>query len=405
MKIYKNLSQILTLESAHAKDGRNLIPDDLSLIENASVVFDENEILWVGETIDLPMKYLMSENIFDLNDHCLTPELVDCHTHLVFGGDRSKEYSMRLNGADYQEIASSGGGIIATMNATKKSNFNTLYNQAVKRIERIHSYGIGTIEIKSGYGLNFEEERELSLIIDKLKKHFVSKVQIKNTYMAAHAVPESFKNSADYIENMVIPLMKELSALEIIDAVDIFHEEGYFNESDVKLLFTEAQKLHLPVKTHSDEFKDNGGAALACSFNALSCDHLLMTGESGIKALSESQTVATLLPGTGFFLGKKQANARKLLDAGVKVAIGSDYNPGSCHFDNLLLIAQISAPTLNMNQAELWSSITLNSSHALGILDQGAIIKGMKPRFSLFKCKSIDQITYKWGVNLSEELI
>ena len=191
-----------------------------------------------------------------------------------------------------------------------------LFNLVVERIGRLHSYGVGTIEVKSGYGLNFEKEYEIANVINDLKKHFKNKIQIINTYMAAHA----------------------------------------------------------------DEFYDNKGAILATKYGALSTDHLLRTTDDGILALSNSRTVATLLPGTGFFLGKEQANARALLDAGVKVAIGSDYNPGSCHCDNLLLIASLAAPQYKMNITELWCAITINAAHALGLKKQGAIMKGLVPR-------------------------
>lgn len=403
MKHYKNISQLVTLKSAFEKDGRNLLPDDLSIINNASVVFDDNEIIWIGESKLLPKNYDHIET-FDLSGKTVLPEIVDCHTHLVFGGNRAREYSMRLNGADYQEIAKIGGGILSTMKATQKEDHETLFRIACERVERINSYGVGTIEIKSGYGLTFEKEYEISHIIDRLKKHFAKKVQIKNTFMAAHAVPQDYKNSSEYLDTVVIPLLKKLSNESILDAVDIFHEKGYFNDSDVRRLFEAATQIGLPVKSHADEFVDGKGAILACEFEALSTDHLLRTGADGIEALSKSNTVATLLPGTGYFLGKPQAKARDFLDKGCKVAIASDYNPGSCHCDNLLLIASFSAPEYRMNIAELWSAITLNAAHALGLKKQGALVQGLHPRFCAFNVPQVDEITYNWGRQLSVSL-
>ncbi len=399
IKAYRNFSQIITLSNAYKKDGRNLLPEDLSIIENGSVVFNGKEILWVGKDSDFPEEY---QNILpsEFDNKILVPELVDSHTHLVFGGDRSSEYSMRLNGASYEEIRKSGGGILSTMKSTHAFTHEELFEISSERIEQIYSYGVGTIEIKSGYGLSFEKEKEISLLINDLKKKFEGKVQIFNTYMAAHAVPAGFSSSHDYMEKVVIPLLKDLAPLKIIDAVDIFHEKHYFDTSDCENLFKEAKNLGIKIKMHADEFYDNKGAVLATKFGALSCDHLLNTDLDGIKALAHSKTVATLLPGTGFFLGVPQANARALLDAGVKVAIGSDYNPGSCHCDNLLLIASLAAPQYKMNLCELWSSITLNGAHALGLKDQGAIVVGMKPRFSIFEADCLDKITYHWGKNL-----
>ena len=399
MQVYRNFSEIMTLEGAHQKDGRELLPEDISIISDATIVFDE-KITWVGKDKDLPLKYkdLPSQ---DFSGKVLCPELVDCHTHIIFGGNRAREYTMRLNGADYEKIGNSGGGILNTMNGTNSATTEELFSAGVERVERLHSYGVGTIEIKSGYGLNFEKEYEISHVINKLKKHFKDKIQIKNTFMAAHAIPKDYKSSNEYMDKMVIPLLEKLAPEKIIDAVDIFHEKGYFDESDTKLIFNKAKELDIDCKSHADEFYDNKGAVLATKFNALSTDHLLRTTKDGIEALAKSNTVATLLPGTGFFLGKDQANARQFLDAGVKVAIGSDYNPGSCHCDNVLLIASLAAPVYKMNIAELWASITLNAAHALGLKNQGAILKGLNPRFTIFDVDSTDQITYSWGRNFS----
>ncbi|OFZ51314.1 MAG: imidazolonepropionase [Bdellovibrionales bacterium RIFOXYB1_FULL_37_110] len=399
MKVLKNFSQIATLADAYKKDGRHLIPEDLSIIENASLVFIDKEILWVGKNSDLPSEY-QKLRFIDCTGKTLVPEIVDCHTHVVFGGNRAHEYSMRLNGADYEAIAKAGGGILNTMNGTNNKTRSELFDESIKKIETIHSFGVGTIEIKSGYGLNFDKEYEISHIINDLKKYFFPRIQIKNTFMAAHAIPKEFNTSKEYMDHVVLPLLEKLGAEHILDAVDIFFERGYFDKRDTISLFECAKKFNLSVKLHADEFQDNKGSILGCEYKALSADHLLMTGADGIETLAQSETVATLLPGTGFFLGKKQADAKKFLDAGCKVAIGSDYNPGSCHLNNVLLAASLAAPLYKMNIAELWCAITLNAAHALNLKKQGAIIKGLAPRFSIFDCKCIDEITYSWGKNL-----
>jgi len=403
MKIYKNLNQIITLQSAYKKDGRNLLPSDLSILTDGAVVFSESQIEWVGPSSQLPTKY-QGEPQFSLPGYVLTPEIVDSHTHLVFGGDRAQEYADRLNGTSYEEIARKGGGIIYTSNQTNFSLLEDLFHQAVERINKMYSYGVGTIEIKSGYGLNFEKEYELSLLIDRLKKHFHPKIQIFNTFMAAHDVPKSFTNSKQYIDTVVIPLLEKLAPLGIIDAVDIFHELNYFTNDDVETLFTKAAALGIPRKMHADELNNNEGANLGVHFNCLSIDHLLKISDSGIAAIAASSTVATLLPGTAFFLGKQLAPSRKILDAGAKVALASDFNPGSCHCDNLFLIACFSAAQLKLNQAELWAGITLNAAHSLGKNTQGAIVPGLSPRFSLFETESVSHLTYNWGKNFSTVL-
>ncbi len=398
LKLYKNIDSLVTLQSAHEKDGRLLKPQDLSVISDGAVVFSSDEILWVGATASLPNEYSELKSL-SLKGKTLTPELVDSHTHLIFGGDRSHEYTMRLNGEDYQKIAQAGGGILSTSKSTNTMDIEGLFKLCCQRIEQMSSYGVGTIEIKSGYGLNYQKEKELTFLIDRLKKHFSPNIQIFNTFMPAHAIPKEYKSGSEYIEKMVIPLMEELNKLNIIDAVDIFHEKGYFSSEDVIMLFEEAKGLGLKLKTHADEFQDNDGAFLASSYDCLSTDHLLKTSQKGKEKLAKSKTVATFLPGTAFFLGKEQVDARSFLDLGVKVALASDYNPGSCHYNNLLMLASIAAPTYKMNQCELWAAITLNASHSLGLYNQGAIVPGLKPRFSLWDCKSLDLVTYNWGKN------
>lgn len=400
LKTFRNFSEIATLKSAHAKDGRNLIPSDLDIIKNGSIVYDHDQILWVGPDSEFPQEYADVPSV-DASGKTCVPEIVDSHTHVVFGGDRAHEYSMRLNGATYEEIAAAGGGILNSMTGTNALSRTELLKLAQQRIKTIASYGVGTIEVKSGYGLNFDKEYELTHIIHDLKQICRPDIQIVNTFMAAHAVPKDYPSSYQYMKEVVLPLLDRMAEEQIIDCVDIFHEQNYFTEEDVISLFERAQRLNIPVKMHADEFNDNKGAVLAARYNALSADHLLATTEDGIEALKNSNTVATLLPGTGLFLGKKQANARAFLDAGVKVAIASDYNPGSCHCDNVLMIASLAAPMYKMNMAELWSAITLNAAHALGIRNQGAIVAGLRPRFTVFNTDSIDRVTYNWGKNLA----
>ncbi len=403
MKVYRNLAQILTLKSAHAKDGRRLIPADLSLIETGAIAFDESKILLVGPDADLPEIY-HSIPAFDGKGHVLTPGLVDSHTHLVFAGNRAREYSARLNGADYQAIAQNDGGILHTMSKTLACSEDELFTASVKRLERIMSYGVRAIEMKTGYALTIEGEMRLLRVAARLKNHYKGQLQIISTYMGAHAVPAQYKTSAEFVSAVVLPAMEQGHAEGLIDAVDVFHEQGYFNSSDTETIFKKAQLLGLPCKIHADEFQDNGGAELAAKYKALSADHLLKVGDAGIAALASSKTVATLLPGTAFFLGKDLPRARAMLDAGCKVAIASDYNPGSSHVDNLLLVASIAAPSLKMNQAELWCAMTLNAAAALGLKDQGALIPGHRPIFSLFRAEDLAEITYNWGVSLSRPL-
>jgi len=397
--VWSHFSQILTLSGVHKKSGRYLKPDDLGIISDGTIVFDESKILWVGETSKLESKYkhIAAKNF---SGHTLAPELVDSHTHLVFSGNRAHEYASRLNGVDYQAIAEQGGGILFTVKETTLLRRSELFEIAKKRVEDIFLLGVGTIEIKSGYGLSLDKERELTLVIDDLKKYFKPRVQILNTFMAAHAIPKNFKSGQEYLNNVVFPLLDEFSNMNIIDFIDIFHEQGYFTTSEVESFFDYGVKNGYHLKIHADEFNDNQGASLAAKYSAISADHLLKTSPNSAEKLAQSKCVGTLLPGTGFFLGKPCADARMLLDKGVQIAIASDYNPGSCHCDNLLLIASISAPSLKLNLAELWASITYNAAAALNLTNQGALIANFASRFTIFKCQDIQEITYNWGKNL-----
>jgi imidazolonepropionase len=399
MKVFHQISELVTLEKALKKDGRRLKEEDLSILKDASIVADKEKIFWVGQSIDLPQEFQPLPKI-DCQNKTILPSFVDAHTHLVFAGNRSHEYSLRLNGATYEDIAKAGGGITFTVEQTRHQSFDELFTIANQRIERMYSRGVSTIEIKSGYGLTFESEEKLSKVIHACKLHWAPKVTILNTFMAAHAKPKERSTTSEYIQKTVIPLLEKLAKENILDAVDIFHEQNYFTDQDVESLFNKAHELNIPVKMHADELNDNSGALLACKHKALSCDHLLKVNDEGVKALATSPTVAVLLPGTGFFLGKTQTNARKLLDQGVKVAIASDFNPGSCHFDNVFKIAQFIAPTYKMNRAELLASLTLNASHALGLENRGAITKGHDSKFSIFNCKNVDELLYFWSEDL-----
>ena len=386
----------MTLQSAHSKGGRNLLPDDLSLIHDGAVVFDDNQILWIGQSHDLPAQYSALPTHI-LRNHVLTPGLVDSHTHLVFGGNRSQEYADRLNGVDYQEIANRGGGILFTMRETLSLSEDELFAISQQKLERFYKVGIKVIEVKSGYALTVEGELRILRVIQRLKESNRDKIKIFSTFLGAHAVPKDHPSSRQFLNTVVIPTLEKAHAQGLVDFVDIFVEQGYFSVDDAKLLFLKAKELGLKTRIHADEFTDSSCGALAAEFHCSSADHLLKVSDHSIQLLSKSQTVATLLPGTAFFLGKPLAPARKLLDAGCRVALASDYNPGSSHIDNLLLVASMAAPNLKMNLAEVWAAITLNPAYSLGLSNYGYLAAGSSSCFSLFATTQVSDITYFWG--------
>ena len=373
-----------------------MLPDDLSIISDGAVVFDEHQIHWIGATLDLPVEY---KNLptHSLKGHVLTPGLVDSHTHLVFGGNRSQEYIDRLNGVDYQVIAERGGGILYTMNKTLQMSEDELFIHSQEKINRFCQIGIKVIEIKSGYALTQEGELRLLRVIKRLKEHNLGKIKVFSTFLGAHAIPKEFSSSWEFLNKVVIPTLHQAHTERLVDYVDIFVEQGYFSVTDARELFRVAHLLGLKTRIHADEFTDFGSGGLAAELNCASADHLLRISDESIQKLCSSDTVATLLPGTAFFLGKPMAPARKLLDAGCRVAIASDYNPGSSHIDNLLLVASLAAPNLKMNLAEIWSAITLNPASSLGLSNYGYLDQGAASCFSLFKAPQVSDITYFWG--------
>jgi imidazolonepropionase len=395
MFLIRDLSQIVTLESALKKDGRRIQQEDLSIIKDAAIAYQNDKILWVGRTKEIPKEY-KNFNTLSLPNKIMLPGFSDCHTHTVFAGNRANEYTRRLSGEDYQKIANEGGGILSTVGATQKSSADDLFNSAVKRINQMHQRGVKSLEIKSGYGLTKDSELKILQVIKRLKSLFDGKVRIFTTFMGAHAVPEKFNSSNEYIAQEVLPILEEATP-DLFDAVDIFHEQGYFNDVDAVQLFEVAIKKNKSIRMHADEFNDNNGANLAMKYHALSCDHLMKINLEGIENLGRSKTVAVVLPGTSLFLGKEPAPINKLIEANAKVAISTDFNPGSCHFSDLALLAKITAPRFKLNIGQLITSITLNPAHSLGFLNEGSLISGMYPSFSLFNVNSLDEFVYDWS--------
>lgn len=394
---FQGFSEILTLKNCVDKDGKNLSYADLSIIKDGSIIIDDNNILWVGKSSDVPSQYLSQINkTYDCKGKIATPALVDSHTHLLFQGNRSHEYFMRLSGASYEEIAKSGGGITYTSSETNNATEAELYLLGLKRLEDFYKLGVIAVEIKSGYCLTLEGELRMMRVIDKLAKTNPFKIFIHRTLMSAHAVPQSITKE-EYIQSVVIPSINQCAQEGLVDSVDIFHEVNYFSEDDVRKIFTSAKKFNLNLKIHADELNNNHGAKLAATLGAISADHLLETDHEGAKSLANNNVIATVLPGTALFLGKKIPNAKMLTGAGCALAIASDFNPGSCHHNDVFSIARTCAPSLKINPAEFWCAITYNASKAIGIGKIGALIPGYINRFLIWDEFSSENLLYNWS--------
>ncbi len=322
------------------------------------------------------------------------PGLVDCHTHLVFGGDRSSEWNLRLSGMSYQDIAKAGGGIKSTMKATRALSAGDLFDQAQKRMRKALGFGVTTLEIKTGYGLSLESELKLLDVIARLKKH--GPQSVLTTFMAAHALPPEFDSYGSYVDWIIESLLPRVRGRAQFQ--DVFCEKGYFSEQDTVRLLQAGKRYGLRPKVHAHEFGRTGGVKAAVRTQAVSADHLMYLSREDISALKRASVVPVLLPGTTFFLREKQyAPARDLIDAGVPVALGSDFNPGTCPTLNFPLIGSFAAVHMNMTLDEVLWSQTLGSAMALGLNDRGRLEKGMRADFVELDSVGFESLYYHFG--------
>lgn len=354
-------------------------------------------ILWVGSTRDLPRRYRNSRRTQDLRGRrAVIPGLVDCHTHLVFAGDRSAEFARRCGGESYQKIASEGGGILTTVKATREATEAGLLRLAKARVRESLSYGVRTLELKSGYGLDEASELKQLVVARKLAKAF-PEVGFQSTYLGAHAIPKG-RSRQEYVSEIVEKTLPHIASQGLADSVDVFVDEGYFEVSDARMILAEAKRLGLSVKLHADELGNTESAALACELGALSADHLLQISERGIQALAGSETTAVLLPGTAYYLRAAHAPARRLIDAGARVAIATDFNPGTCMTLNLPLVLNIAALYLGMSRAELLASVTYNAACALGLQERrGSLEPGKDAAFAILPFMKFEELYYCFG--------
>lgn len=400
--VVDKIPKLYTFEAALHKGGRKPLLSDMSLIENAAMVVKSGKVAWTGPRDALPKKFLKLKKR-KAQGHVIMPALVDPHTHLVFAGDRSHEFEMRLNGATYQEIADQGGGIQNTMRSTRAASKAELLRTAEERLKIFLKQGVTTIEIKSGYGLTLEDELKCLEVAKKLEssKH----ATIVKTFLSAHALPPEFKKSGsvatdhdNYTHEVSEKWLPQAVKRKLVDQVDIFVDKGYFSVENAKVLFEQARKLKVPIKIHSDEFEALGATELASEMKALSADHLLAISESGIKTLSKSETTAVLLPTTALFLKADYAPARKLIDGGCRVALGTDFNPGSSPTQDISLVSILAATQLKMSIAEILVAHTVNAAFALGIENQkGSLAVGHDADFIELVSSSPAELIYNFG--------
>ncbi|MGA1804092.1 imidazolonepropionase [Rhizobium sp. HT1-10] len=372
----------------------------LGIVEKGAVVVENGRICYAGPESELPVPAIESADIFDLEGRWVTPGLIDCHTHIIYGGNRAREFEMRLQGATYEEVARAGGGIVSSVNATNALSIDGLVAAALPRLDTLLAEGVTTIEIKSGYGLNIDAELRILRAARAFER--LRPVRVVTSYLAAHATPLAYKGRNDaYIDEVVLPGMQQGAAEGLIDAVDGFCEGIAFQPSEIARVFDAARSLGLPVKLHAEQLSNLGGAKLAAGYGALSADHLEYLDAEGVKAMAASGTVAVLLPGAFYAINEKQKPPVQLLrDARVPIAIATDSNPGTSPLTSLLLTMNMSATLFGLTVDECIAGATREGARALGLLSEtGTIEVGKSADLAIWSVESPAELVYRIGFN------
>jgi len=368
-------------------------------IRDGALVIEHGRIAWLGALAGLPDSYRHLDR-HNAGGAWITPGLVDCHTHLVYGGQRADEFAMRLAGASYEDIARAGGGIVSTVRATREADEATLFAQAAVRLEALLAEGVTTIEIKSGYGLSLEAERKQLRVARQLGEAYG--VTVHTTFLGAHALPPEYAGRADdYIDLVCNTMLPALAEEKLVDAVDAFCEGIGFSPEQTARVFEAAARHGLPVKLHAEQLSNLGGAALAARHKALSADHLEHLDEAGVMAMAQAGTVAVLLPGAYYFLRDTHLPPLALLrQHGVPVAISTDHNPGTSPTTSLLLMMNMACTLFRMTVPEVLAGVTTHAARALGAADRhGRLAVGRGADFALWRVASPAELAYWFGRN------
>jgi len=366
------------------------------LIDNGFVAVEAGKVIFVGAV--LPGEY-QGWPQQDLQGRMVTPALVDCHTHLVFGGNRAREFEMRLNGAGYEEIARAGGGIVSTVSATRAASDDLLVETALRRLDALISEGVALVEVKSGYGLDLETELRMLRAARQLARQ--REVRIRTSFLGAHAVPAEYAGRADaYLDEVCLPALRAAHDLGLVDAVDGFCEGIAFNPKQISRVFDVALELELPVKLHAEQLSHLGGTALAARYKALSADHIEYANDDDAAALARSGTVAVLLPGAFYTLRETQMPpVAALRKHRVAMALATDCNPGSSPLTSLLLTMNMGCTLFGLTPAEALAGVTCNAARALGADDTGSIAPGLRADLAIWDVEEPAELCYRIGFN------
>ena len=367
------------------------------LIAEAALVMKQGDIVWAGPAADLPRADFADLPGQDLGGRLVTPALIDCHTHLVFAGHRAQEFEMRLNGASYAEVARAGGGILSTVRATRAAQEGEMFAQSLPRLDAMLADGAGTVEIKSGYGLDIDTELRILRVARRLGR--ARDVTVRTTFLGAHAVPPDYAGRADaYLTEAALPALRAAHAEGLVDAVDAFCEGIAFSPAQVARVFDQARALGLPVKLHAEQLSNLGGAALAARHGALSADHLEYLDEDGVRAMAAAGTVAVILPGAFYTLRETQSPPIDLLRRhGVPMAVATDCNPGSSPMTSLTLAMNMACTLFRMTPQEALLGTTAHAARALGLSDRGRIAAGQRADLAVWDATHPAELSYRIG--------
>ena len=387
--IFKNVKKLIQVRANNVNfvsgESMNILPS----IDDAYLIIEDDKIIDFGKMEDL--KSLKADKIVEAEGRFILPAFCDSHTHIVFAGNRSNEFVDRINGLSYSEIAKNGGGILKSTKLIKEISEDELYNQSISRINNVIKNGTGCIEIKSGYGLSLELELKMLNVIKRIKD--TTSIQVKSTFLGAHSFPIEFTNNKEtYVDLIINEMLPLFVKKKLIDFIDVFCEEGYFNLQQTERILIAAKKYNIPAKLHVNQFNSIGAIELATKYNALSVDHLEVMKEIDYSFLKDSNTIAVALPICSFYLGIDYTPARKIIDTGLPLAIATDFNPGSAPNGNMGFAVSLACIKLKLTPEEAINAATINGAYAMGLSENcGSITKGKKA--NLLITNFIDKIS------------
>ena len=399
-----NIKQLLQVHDSNVTIVKGDAMKNLPVIENAYVYIDHDTIIEYGKMEDY--RPIEADTVIDATGKIVLPSWCDSHTHVVYAGDRTSEFVDRINGLSYAEIANKGGGILNSAKKLQDTSEDDLFEQSIKRLNELIAMGSGAVEIKTGYGLTTEAELKMLRVIKRIKQESLAK--IIPTLLAAHAIPEEFKSKKqDYIKYITEELIPQAAKLNITHYVDVFCEEGYFDIKDTEAILEAGKKYNLRPKIHVNQFNILGGIALGVKHNALSVDHLEELNDDDIEALKGSDTISVALPGCSYFISIPYTPARKIIDAGLPLAIATDYNPGTAPSGNMNFVVSAACVKLKLTPEEAINAATINGAYAMGISNMyGSITRGKKANLIITKpMNHYSEIPYAFAHNPIEQVI